>query len=291
MNYHKSHKSHKYIFIADFSHMNNKRVTLFPSRPTPSGRQMFTKEEDIYLQFLVRRHGEKNWNVVAALMGNRTARQCRDRYRNYLSPCINVSKWTEEEDRVLIAKHREIGPHWKKIATFFNSRTDVNIKNRFNYLMSRQNQKLKKQLPQEGGMPNSQNLNMLSDFDKNSGMLPIGIDYHFHQFPLTHHIQNMNCSFNNIAANVYGHKEIMNFSKNNANCKPHPTVIRNGRSGMKDHENKMTTANQKETDRNESEDLDEDKLNDIFGNDEPFESITGNSIDDIFTSDLVTTIW
>ena len=116
--------------------MNNKRV-LFPRKQTPSGRQTFTAEEDTYLKFLVFKYGDFDWNLIASMMGNRTARQCRERYKNYLAPNLNSSKWTSEEDNLLLQKYAEFGSKWTMISQYFNNRTVVNVKNRCNYLISR----------------------------------------------------------------------------------------------------------------------------------------------------------
>lgn len=84
-----------------------------------------------------------NWQYVASQMHTkRNARQCRDRWLNYLSPSVVNGPWTPEEDNLLIQKYNDIGPYWKKIATFFPSRTDINLKSRWNWLV-RQNNKQK----------------------------------------------------------------------------------------------------------------------------------------------------
>ena len=122
----------------------------FPKNKTPSGRHMFTKEEDTYLKFLVSVFGTSQWEVVASMIGNRTARQCRERYKNYLSPSINNSPWTPEEDVVLLTKYSQLGPKWSQISTFFNGRTDVMVKNRYSTLTS-------KNITQTNLIPNLQN--------------------------------------------------------------------------------------------------------------------------------------
>ena len=94
-------------------------------------RQMFTTEEDNLLIEMVKEYGDKNWRVISKHIPNRTTRQCRERYRNYLSPTIKNGPWTEEEDLLLEQKYMEYGPKWATIAQFFKSRSDVNIKNRW----------------------------------------------------------------------------------------------------------------------------------------------------------------
>lgn len=78
-----------------------------------------------------------DWCKIADNMPNRNARQCRDRWINYLSPTVVNGKWTEEEDHLLIEKYLTMGNCWRQIAAFFPTRTDINIKNRFRKLQRR----------------------------------------------------------------------------------------------------------------------------------------------------------
>ena len=102
-----------------------------PEPDKKSARQMFTMEEDNRLCELVSEYGDRNWRVISRQMPNRTTRQCRERYRNYLSPKVKNGPWTQEEDILLEQKYIEYGPKWATIAKFFPSRSDVNIKNRW----------------------------------------------------------------------------------------------------------------------------------------------------------------
>ncbi|OHT13239.1 hypothetical protein TRFO_16685 [Tritrichomonas foetus] len=104
-------------------------------------RQMFSPEEDEALKELVKKFGDKDWKFVARKMPGRTTRQCRERYKSYLAPEIKNGPWTKDEDELLRQKYEELGPKWAQIATFFKSRSDVNIKNRWSSLSIRSNQK------------------------------------------------------------------------------------------------------------------------------------------------------
>jgi hypothetical protein len=104
-------------------------------RPHPKAK--FTTEEDVLLRKLVFQFGEDAWPQVAQHMRNRNSRQCKERWNNYLSPNISTAPWTPEEDGLLQQKIRELGQKWVQIATFFPTRTDVNVKNRFNLLSRR----------------------------------------------------------------------------------------------------------------------------------------------------------
>jgi hypothetical protein len=72
-----------------------------------------------------------DWKVVGRLMGGRTARQCRERYRNYLAPAVRIAPWTEAEESLLVAKFAELGPKWSQMTIFFDRRSAVSLKNHY----------------------------------------------------------------------------------------------------------------------------------------------------------------
>jgi hypothetical protein len=100
-------------------------------------RHKFLKAEDDLLRDLVSRFGEQNWNIIASFMKRRSARQCRERYKNYLSPRVNTRPWLPEEDDLLAAKVAEFGQKWARITCFFEGRSDVNVKNHWAAILSR----------------------------------------------------------------------------------------------------------------------------------------------------------
>ena len=103
-------------------------------------RIVFTKEEDALLVILVSKFGPTgNWNAIARCFGDRTGRQCRDRFNNYVSPHINKLPFSHEEDEYILKTVDEIGKKWAVIARCLNSRTDVSVKNRYNTLVSQLN--------------------------------------------------------------------------------------------------------------------------------------------------------
>lgn len=105
----------------------------------------FSQEEDQKLIELVNLYGENNWGTITLFMQGRNIRQCRERWKHYLSPYVSNAPWTEIEDQLLIQKYIEYGPKWKKIAEFFPKRTYINIKNRF-LLKKRHNERLSTQI-------------------------------------------------------------------------------------------------------------------------------------------------
>jgi hypothetical protein len=93
------------------------------------------------LVLLVKRHGQCHWQTIASSMPGRTARQCRDRFTNYLVPNLSQAAWSPEEDRVLLERFRELGPHWSRIAPFLPGRSSNAIKNRWYTYLRRKNSK------------------------------------------------------------------------------------------------------------------------------------------------------
>ena len=99
----------------------------------------FTAQEDAKLRKLVREYGTCSWEEVASHMEGRNQRQCHDRWIYYLSPSINNSPWTDEEDERLLSLCKELNYKWVKISKHFKGRNDTQIKNRWNTLKKKLN--------------------------------------------------------------------------------------------------------------------------------------------------------
>jgi hypothetical protein len=111
------------------------------SKAIPS-RQPFTAEEDEKLKQLVAESANRDWKAIAALMGNRTARQCRERYKAYLTPDISNRPWQDTEDALLRQKYEEMGPKWAQMVRLFEGRSAVNLKNRLATITAQDRAKL-----------------------------------------------------------------------------------------------------------------------------------------------------
>lgn len=74
-----------------------------------------------------------DWVHIGETMG-KTARQCRDRYNNYMCPSIVRSPWNAEEDALLRDKITIFGRSWARMVKFFPGRTAVSLKNRWNVI-------------------------------------------------------------------------------------------------------------------------------------------------------------
>jgi hypothetical protein len=78
---------------------------------------------------IVNRIGSNDWPAVATQMCGRNARQCRERWTNYINPVIVNAPWTKEEEKLLEEKFEEYGTRWQAIAIFFPTRSKNHIKN------------------------------------------------------------------------------------------------------------------------------------------------------------------
>lgn len=100
-------------------------------------RERFSPEEDEHLSNLVEKFGENNWNDIAVQMPGRTIRQCRERWRQYLSPAITKVEWTRDQDFRLVETFIRLGPKWTQIAQDFPGSTPSSLKNRIKVLQRR----------------------------------------------------------------------------------------------------------------------------------------------------------
>jgi hypothetical protein len=109
------------------------------SEGKPCARSKFTDDENIQLRSLVAQHGLRAWVEIAKLLPGRSPRQCRERWKHYLSKDQSSVPWTESEDALLFEKVSELGPKWTRIAALLGNRTDIEIKARwlhkFNHIL------------------------------------------------------------------------------------------------------------------------------------------------------------
>ncbi|XP_057832225.2 MYB-like transcription factor EOBII [Cryptomeria japonica] len=90
----------------------------------------WTFEEDIQLISYITFNGEGRWEFLAKASGlNRSGRSCRLRWVNYLSPDLNHTNMTPQEERLIVDLHARWGNSWSRIAQSLPGRTDNGIKN------------------------------------------------------------------------------------------------------------------------------------------------------------------
>jgi hypothetical protein len=94
-------------------------------------RKPFRPEEDAQLIQLSEQSSSPSWERIAQELEGRTARQCRERYLNYLSPLLRTRPWTVTEDEFLIAMVNCRGHAWCAISRMFQGRSENDIKNRW----------------------------------------------------------------------------------------------------------------------------------------------------------------
>lgn len=92
---------------------------------------MFTPEEDELLTRVIEQNGLTCWEKISQHLPGRSARQCRDRWTNYLSLGGKPVPWTQQEDIILIQKVAEIGTKWTTIAKCLPGRSENHVKNRW----------------------------------------------------------------------------------------------------------------------------------------------------------------
>lgn len=112
----------------------------YPILAQQQSRHRFTKEEDEAMLVLIDKFEDKNfinWNRVASQMPNRSPRQCRERYLNYLVEKTKKGDWSKEEDDLIFSLYDQIGPKWSKMTQYFRERSNIDIKNRYSTLLRR----------------------------------------------------------------------------------------------------------------------------------------------------------
>ncbi|CAN6219600.1 unnamed protein product [Urochloa humidicola] len=127
----------------DLSSSSGAAAAAVPDAPTGAAAKKdrhivsWSAEEDSVLRAQIALHGTDNWTIIAAQFKDKTARQCRRRWYNYLNSECKKGGWSREEDMLLCEAQKLLGNRWTEIAKVVSGRTDNAVKNRFSTLCKR----------------------------------------------------------------------------------------------------------------------------------------------------------
>jgi len=110
-------------------------------QPKNINKSKWTLEEDEQLKQIMASYSSTtsfSFSRVCSSMPTRTAKQCRERWHNQLSPDVRKDKWTKEEDETIIKCWKDFGPLWSRMALLLKGRTDNAIKNHFNCTLKKE---------------------------------------------------------------------------------------------------------------------------------------------------------
>jgi hypothetical protein len=65
------------------------------------------------------------WGRIAAALPHRNSKQCRERYHHHLSPDVDKSAWSDDEERILFGLQALLGNKWTEISWFLPRRRCV----------------------------------------------------------------------------------------------------------------------------------------------------------------------
>lgn len=95
------------------------------------GKVRFSREEDGKLLWLINEFGASNWEEIAGKMNSRSARQCRERYKQHLDPSLKQGEWSRSEDVSLLQLFEKYGNSWNLIAKHYEGRSRIAVRNRY----------------------------------------------------------------------------------------------------------------------------------------------------------------
>ncbi len=104
------------------------------ARPTIVAKRWQASEDDA-LRALVEARGvpttSREWESIAKRMPfERSIKQCRSRWKDFLAPGIRRNVWTREEDELLLETQARLGNTWSAMLPLFPGRSYPALKNR-----------------------------------------------------------------------------------------------------------------------------------------------------------------
>ena len=122
-----------------FSSGSTPAVVHQPREALPAGPANVTKRwqasEDDALRALVEARGvpttSREWKRIAKRMPfERSLKQCRSRWKDFLAPGVRRDAWTAEEDELLLETQARLGNSWSLMLPLFPGRSYPALKNR-----------------------------------------------------------------------------------------------------------------------------------------------------------------
>ena len=95
---------------------------------------VWTNVEDEILKAAIQKYGIYQWERISSLLPKKSAKQVKARWVEYLSPLLNKTDWTKEEDEKLLNLHRIFPNQWRSISNILN-RTAVQCVERYQKLI------------------------------------------------------------------------------------------------------------------------------------------------------------
>lgn len=117
------------------------RSSIDSPKMSSKAKTKFTTEDDRMLLSIIEDSSDIDWVLISQQMGNKSARQCRERWQNYLDPRLQKGNWTQDEDKQIITRFNEMGPHWNAIARSLAGRSGNSVRNRYMVLKRRKDKK------------------------------------------------------------------------------------------------------------------------------------------------------
>lgn len=116
------------VNINNYSTTKNK-FAIFKLKKTPK-KSRWTKQEDEILLRLSQRMKRNKWKFCSLILKNKSSYQCYLRFKK-INPNILKGRWSEAEDKQLLKLVGIFGKSWKSIAKIMKTRTNKQIRNRY----------------------------------------------------------------------------------------------------------------------------------------------------------------
>lgn len=77
------------------------------------------------------------WTLVSKQMPGRLPKQCRARYVGKVDPTLRKDKWSEEEDRIIVAAQSKLGNRFAEISKYLVGRSEKMVSRRWTRVLQR----------------------------------------------------------------------------------------------------------------------------------------------------------